>query len=87
IYLAFAVFLYTAFVLINNMLSVLANVPSSVAHIEISAIESAFMETSFLVAIFSGFAAGIMGEGRIEAGFKHIFLLVVISYVFFKFIV
>lgn len=87
IYLAFAVFLYTAFVLINNMLSVLANVPSSVAHIEISAIESAFVETSFLVAIFSGLAAGIMGEGRIEAGFKHIFLLVVISYVFFKFIV
>lgn len=87
IYLAFAVFLYTAFVLIKNMLSVLANIPSNLASVDVVAVENAFMETSFLVAIFSGLAAGIMGEGRIEAGFKHIFLLVVISYVFFKFVV
>ncbi|MFN3383508.1 MAG: type II secretion system F family protein [Archaeoglobaceae archaeon] len=87
IYLAFGVFLYTAFVLIKNMLAVLANVPSNIASVDVEAVESIFMETSFLVAIFSGLAAGIMGEGRIEAGLKHIFLLVVISYVFFKFFV
>lgn len=87
IYLAFGVFLYTAFVLIRSMFSVLAGVPSNIASVDIAAVKWAFMETSFLVAVFSGIFAGIIGEGRIEAGLKHVFLLSGIGYVFFKFLV
>jgi flagellar protein FlaJ len=89
IYLAFAVFLYTSFVLISNMLSVFASTEQTqiTATINLEDLENVFMETSILVAIFSGLAAGVMGEGRIEAGLKHIFLLGAVSYVFFKFFV
>ncbi|MEM2726768.1 MAG: type II secretion system F family protein [Archaeoglobaceae archaeon] len=89
IYLAFGVFLYTAYVLITNMLSVFASVEKTqiASAINLSELENVFMETSILVAIFSGLAAGVMGEGRIEAGLKHVFLLVAIAYVFFKFFV
>lgn len=89
IYLAFGVFLYTTYVLIKNMISVFASIEvSRIANaVNLAELESVFMETSVLVSIFSGLAAGVMGEGRIEAGLKHIFMLVAITYVFFKFIV
>ncbi|MEM4472572.1 MAG: type II secretion system F family protein [Archaeoglobaceae archaeon] len=87
IYLSFGVFLYTSYVLIKNMFSVLATVQTSLASFDLFALKSVFMETSLLVAIFSGLTGGIMSEGRIEAGLKHIFIMMVIAYVFFKFIV
>ncbi|MCS7143603.1 MAG: type II secretion system F family protein [Archaeoglobaceae archaeon] len=89
IYLAFGVFLYTSYVLIKNMLSVFASIEKTqiATAINLAELESVFMETSILVAVFSGIAAGVMGEGRIEAGLKHVFLLVAIAYVFFKFVV
>ncbi|MEM4155129.1 MAG: type II secretion system F family protein, partial [Archaeoglobaceae archaeon] len=89
IYLAFGVFLYTAYVLIKNMLSMFASIEITqiATAIDLADLENVFMETSFLVAVFSGLAAGVMGEGRVEAGLKHIFLLVAITYVFFKFVV
>ncbi|MEM2176155.1 MAG: type II secretion system F family protein [Archaeoglobaceae archaeon] len=91
IYLAVGVFLYTAYVLIKNMISVFASLQGQVSqfatNLNLEELTNVFAETSYLVAIFSGLAAGVMGEGRIEAGFKHIFILVAITYVFFKFIV
>jgi len=89
IYLAFAVFLYTAYILIQNMLTVFASVEVTqfTAKIDLQAVKDTFMQTSLLVAFFSGIMAGQMGEGRIEAGFKHVFILVVVVYVFFKFII
>ncbi len=89
IYLAFGVFLYTSYVLIKNMLSVFASIEQKhiVAAINLADLEGVFMETSILVAVFSGLAAGVMGEGRIEAGLKHILLMGALAYVFFKFIV
>ncbi|MCS7130378.1 MAG: type II secretion system F family protein [Archaeoglobaceae archaeon] len=89
IYLAFGVFLYTAYVLIKNMLAVFASIEVTqiATAINLAELENVFIETSILVAVFSGLAAGVMGEGRVEAGLKHIFLLVAITYVFFKFFV
>ena len=89
IYLAFAVFLYTAYTLIQNMLAVFASVEATqfTAKIDLNAVKDTFMQTSLLVAFFSGIMAGQMGEGRIEAGLKHVFILVVIVYVFFRFII
>lgn len=89
IYLAFAVFLYTAYILIQNMLTVFASVEVTqfTAKIDLKAVKDTFMQTSLLVAFFSGIMAGQMGEGRIEAGLKHVFILVVVVYVFFRFII
>ncbi len=89
IYLAFAVFLYTAYILIQNMLTVFASVEVTqfTGRIDLEAVKDTFMQTSLLVAFFSGIMAGQMGEGRIEAGLKHIFILVGVVYVFFRFII
>ncbi len=90
IYLSFAVFLYTAYVLIQNMLSIFATVETApvvgTVGFNIGEVKEAFLETSLLVAAFSGLMAGLMGEGKLEAGLKHIFTLVVIVYVFFRFV-
>ncbi|MEK8074125.1 type II secretion system F family protein [Rhodococcoides navarretei] len=76
IYLAFGVFLYTTYVLIKNMISVFASIeaPQFAGNVNLAELESVFLETSILVSVFSGLAAGIMGEGRIEAGLKHVFI-------------
>lgn len=89
IYLAFGVFLYTSYILIQNMLTIFTSVEAShfITKIDLNAVESTFTQTSLLVALFSGIMAGQMGEGRIEAGLKHVFILVAMVYVFFKFII
>ncbi len=89
IYLAFGVFLYTSYVLIQNMLSIFTSVNAPVmgmTPLDISQIRETFFETSLIVSVFSGIMAGVMGEGKLEAGLKHVFILVVIVYVFFRFI-
>jgi flagellar protein FlaJ len=87
IYLAYAVFLYTTYVLIKNLLIVLPSVQSGMVSINIFEVKSLFMETSLLVAVFSGLVGGVVQEGRIEAGLKHVFIFLVITYVFFKFLI
>ncbi|MCX8172030.1 MAG: type II secretion system F family protein [Archaeoglobaceae archaeon] len=89
IYLAFGVFLYTAYVLLKNMIALFASIEAIyiTSPVNLEELENVFIETSLLVGIFSGLAAGIMGEGRIGAGLKHVFILVAIVYVFFKFFV
>lgn len=88
IYLAFSVFLYTAYILIQNMLTVFTSIEVTqfTSSINIEEVKITFMQTSLLVAFFSGLMAGQMGEGRLEAGLKHVFILLVIVYVFFKFV-
>ncbi len=88
IYLAFSVFLYTAYILIQNMLTVFTSIEVTqfTSSINIEEVKATFMQTSLLVAFFSGLMAGQMGEGRLEAGLKHVFILLVIVYVFFKFV-
>lgn len=90
IYLSFAVFLYTTYVLIQNMLSIFVTLKTTpiVGNVgfSIGEVKETFLETSLLVAVFSGLMAGLMGEGKLEAGLKHIFTLVVIVYVFFRFV-
>lgn len=89
IYLSFAVFLYTAYVLIQNMLTIFTTIETTSivgTVFNIEKVKGIFLETSLLVATFSGIMAGVMGEGKIEAGLKHVFALVVIVYVFFRFI-
>ncbi len=90
IYLAFAVFLYTSYVLINNLLSVVASMNVSAGTmsigIDIDLVKRTFFETSLLVAFFSGLVAGVIGEGKVESGLKHVLILLVIVYAFFRFV-
>ncbi|MCS7121664.1 MAG: type II secretion system F family protein [Archaeoglobaceae archaeon] len=91
VYLAFAIFLYTVQVLINNMFSIVANLELQAAmftiDVNIQEIKTLFLETTILVAIFSGLVAGVFSEGKIESGMKHIFIFMVTVYVFYKFLI
>ncbi|MET1124644.1 MAG: type II secretion system F family protein [Archaeoglobaceae archaeon] len=91
IYLAFAVFLYTSYILLANMLSVFGNLNVAAGGVTLSVnigeIKKTFFETSLIVGAFSGLIAGVIGEGRVEAGLKHLLILLVMTYAFFKYIV
>ncbi|MDI9646733.1 MAG: type II secretion system F family protein [Archaeoglobales archaeon] len=91
IYMAMAVFLYTAYVMLNSLLTVVSGVQVSVSGISIGidfkSVKMAFFETSIVVSVFSGLVAGYVGEGRLEAGLKHILILTVIVYAFFRFLI
>jgi flagellar protein FlaJ len=91
IYLSFAVFLYTTYVLVNNMISVFSTISTSVpgviaTSIDIELLKRTFMETALLVGFFSGFTAGVMSEGKLIAGLKHVALFLVMTYAFFRFV-
>jgi flagellar protein FlaJ len=91
IYLAFGVFLYTSYVLINNILSIFTTIESvpvtMIAGLDVNAVKRTFFETSVLVATFSGVTAGVLSEGKIVAGLKHVFIFMVVVYVFYRYIV
>lgn len=87
IYIAFFVFLYTSYVLLNNIISIFQNIenlpPGVVAGVDLKMLRDTFYQTTLLVGFFSGLTAGVMGEGKIEAGLKHVIAFVLIGYIFF----
>ncbi len=87
IYIAFFVFLYTTYVLLNNIMSIFQSIenlpPGIVAGIDLKMLRDTFYQTTLLVGFFSGLTAGVMGEGKIEAGLKHVIVFVLIGYIFF----
>ncbi len=91
IYLSFAVFLYTTYVLLNNMIAVFSTLSLSVpgvvsTSVDVGLLKRTFMETALLVGLFSGLTAGVMSEGKVIAGLKHVAIFLIITYAFFKFI-
>lgn len=84
VYLAFAVFLYTTYVLINNIILI---APREAIKIDVFEIKRVFLETTLLIGFFSGVIIGVVGEGKLEACLKHIFIIMVSVYVVFKFFI
>ncbi|RLI83654.1 hypothetical protein DRP07_03055 [Archaeoglobales archaeon] len=87
IYIAFLVFLYTTYVLLNNIMSIfqsIENLPTGiVAGIDLKMLRETFYQTTLMVGFFSGLTAGVMGEGKIESGLKHVIVFVLLGYIFF----
>ena len=87
IYIVFFVFLYTTYVLLTNIISMfhsIENLPSGlIAGVDLGAIRETFYQTTLMVGFFSGLTAGVMGEGKIESGLKHIIVFVLLGYIFF----
>jgi flagellar protein FlaJ len=46
-----------------------------------------FYHTALIQALFSGMVAGVMGEGNFRSGFKHSIVLILISFLLFRFMV
>jgi flagellar protein FlaJ len=89
IYIAFGVFLFTSYIILHNIIGVFGGAQTQAFGVMFSVeeIKRAFFETTMIIGAFSGLVAGMMGEGKIEAGFKHLLILVSASFLFYKFIV
>ncbi len=87
IYIAFLVFLYTTYVLLNNIISIFQSIeslPTSVvAGVDLKMLRDTFYQTTLMVGFFSGLTAGVMGEGKLESGLKHVIVFVLLGYLFF----
>jgi flagellar protein FlaJ len=87
IYIAFFVFLYTTYVLLNNIISIFHGIenlpPGIVAGVDLNMLRETFYQTTLIVGFFSGLTAGVMGEGKIESGLKHVIIFVLLGYIFF----
>jgi len=87
IYIAFFVFLYTTYVLLNNIFSIFQSIenlpPGVIAGVDLATLKETFYQTTLMVGFFSGLTAGVMGEGKIESGLKHVIVFVLLGYIFF----
>ena len=99
IYIAYAVFLAVAVLLITSFFSEIEKVQldlintgasgsdglfGSMADMDIAVMESALFNMAIIEAVFGGLAAGKIGAGSYMAGIKHVVVMIVISIIAFN---
>jgi flagellar protein FlaJ len=90
IYVAFAVFLFTAIVLVQSFFIPLEGSAQIGAVTTISGVDiysDFFYKNMMMSAVTGGLMAGKLGERRVVGGFKHAVLMIVIGYVIFFFLI
>jgi flagellar protein FlaJ len=90
IYVAFAVFLFTAIVLVQSFFIPLEGSPQIGGATVIAGVDvyvDFFYKNMMMSAGTGGLMAGKLGERRVVGGFKHAILLIVIGYVIFLFLI
>lgn len=94
IYVSFFVFLAVILILYNSFIPVMARASQTTTgagglistDFDPAAYRRIFFHASAVQAFASGLVAGKMGEGRLDAGLKHSFVLSIIAYIIFFFI-
>ncbi len=92
IYMAFLVFLYVVYSLTATFLPPMAKGAAAggsafIKNFNLEFYKVYFYHTALIQAFFSGMVAGVMGEGNFRSGFKHSIILMLISFLLFKFLV
>ena len=96
VYICIAVFLFTSYVVINNFLSISTHMKAVASqvigslriYVDIGFIKEVFFEVAMIVAVISGLIAGVIENGKITSGLKHVYAFIMMTYVvFFYFIV
>lgn len=92
IYMAFLVFLYVVYSLTATFLPPMAKGAEAggaafIKNFNLDFYKVYFYHTALIQALFSGMVAGVMGEGNFRSGFKHSLILLLISFLLFKFMV
>ncbi|RUM33887.1 MAG: hypothetical protein DSY33_03465 [Archaeoglobus sp.] len=94
IYMTFGVFLFTIYILTSNFIQVFSkmhipNLGSSYIQFRVPNLNEMtrlFYHTSIINGTVSGLIAGLMGEGELRAGLKHVLILVMLTYIVFTFL-
>ncbi len=91
VYMCIAVFLFTSYVVINNFLSIAAHMKAVASqtigtvkvYINIDFIKRIFLEVALIVAVISGLVAGVIENGKLSSGLKHVYAFVMMTYIVF----
>ena len=94
IYMTFCVFLFTIYILTSNFIQIFSkmhipNIGNSYIQFRVPNVNEMiqlFYHTSLINGTVSGLIAGLMGEGELRAGLKHVLVLVMITYLVFTFL-
>jgi flagellar protein FlaJ len=90
IYVAFAVSLFTAIILVQSFFIPLEGSPQIGGGTVIAGVDvysDFFYKNMMMSAVTGGLMAGKLGERRVVGGFKHAILMIVIGYVIFLFLI
>jgi len=95
--LSFFVFLFVIAVLSSTFLSTMAEAGKAVAtsgaasqfmgSVDLFLYNRLFCHAALMQGFFSGLAAGVMGEGRVVAGLKYSAIMIIITWVAFRFFI
>ncbi len=87
-YLAIFIFLFIVYIVITSFLSAFSINVTRMGNIAFSlnlkTVEEVFFQISLLVGLLSGIIAGVIGEGRVEAGLKHSYVFLMATYIVFR---
>jgi flagellar protein FlaJ len=94
---SFAVFLFVIAILVSTFLTTMATAGMAasstgagshfMARVDLPAYKRLFSHAAMIQGFFSGLCAGQMGEGRVIAGLKYSAMMLVISWVVFRFMI
>ncbi len=87
-YLSIFIFLLVVYIFIKSFFSAFNVNATSMGMIHLGlnleSVKEAFFEVSLMVGFFSGMIAGVIGEGRVEAGLKHAYVFLMATYIVFR---
>jgi len=87
-YMSIFIFLFVVYIVINSFFSAFAINRTAMGMISftmnVERIKEVFFEISLMVSLFSGIIAGVIGEGKLEAGLKHAYIFLMATYVVFR---
>jgi len=94
---SFTVFLFVIAVLVSSFLSTMATAGTAaqmtaasskfMSRIDLPAYKRLFSHAAMIQGFFSGLCAGQMGEGRVVAGLKYAAIMLIVSWVVFRFFI
>jgi flagellar protein FlaJ len=85
VYVAFFVFIFTILLLFKSFFVSIEQLPTlGTALMAPEEMERTFFQMTLIQALFGGLVAGKMGEGTINAGFKHCLVLMICGYLALK---
>jgi len=87
-YMSIFIFLFVVYIVIHSFFSAFAVNRTAMGTISfamnVEKIKEVFFEISLMVGLFSGIIAGVIGEGKLEAGLKHAYVFLMATYIVFR---
>ncbi len=93
IYMSFFIFLYVSYTILQSFLGVFSGLNITTSGfggvsfvLDVESVKETFYHISLLVGVLSGLIAGVISEGKYEAGLKHSYVLLLSSYITFRYL-